>query len=341
MQSQLGAKRQLCFESEAEEDLVEPKRKALCTHAGPEPKRRQWGEPCQEEATSTERASESVLDKLQRAETRATVSPILWTERLAGAFGIAFEQVPLATPGAPRVESATISCPKNDPLPLWKGKKIIRWTRLLGKSESDAQAVLLQSILKQYGLECISFVSHFAMEWPQPRCRPGRHRLRPGELGLWAGGKMVWTVVMEGLYRTGQGRCCLAYVHFENIRQMRSRCRPRDQSAVARNAKEDVYLASILVALAQYQRTTAVDDGDDTQAWTVHLLGLPTPLAEELLFYTATIPKTFLDGLAQPLGKRLRLETGGFTVRYSSISLVKPRRAARLIWKLLRQHELC
>ena len=169
---------------------------------------------------------------------------------------------------------------------------------------------------------------------------------------------MATTVVTEALYGKERGRSLLAYMHFHNISALRkeeawaklrglvntpvaTKCSRKEQSTRPERECEDPYIASILISLAQEQQARGDDKGK--AGWRVHLLGIPETEAWEVYFYTATIPRALLEGLKKPM-MPLTLEPGeplGFTIRYQSISLIKPRKAACLLWEALNQNALC
>ncbi|RFU73353.1 hypothetical protein TARUN_8899 [Trichoderma arundinaceum] len=345
---------QYCPSELASEPLTaSSKRKATYSASSPRAKRHCRSEdshttPCHGEP-------ETLIEKLRRAQGKARlVRPIFWTENILQEFQVEFVRTKRPRTSGSGLYDAEESGQARAHATPWDDDDNIRWIKTLGQAGSNIQACLVKEILKRRGMPWITVRNDHA------QLRTLRHRsatLGSDELAFLLGNKVATIVVTEGIFGTeSSSQACLAYIHFESIALMRKReawavmgkrnsdnveelakqCRDRERWIRPRQECEDPYIIGILIALAQEQR--AKGDIEGQKGWKVHLIGLPETYASEMYFYTATIPRSFLDRIDNPLE---RGECPGFKVSYELINLTKPRKAARLLYEVLRENALC
>lgn len=156
------------------------------------------------------------------------------------------------------------------------------------------------------------------------------------------GKKTVDTVRPDAIFETdSETPQIVACAHFETISNLRKKYSRGKAKKLQRiepaDAREDPYIASMLIALAQHQRRLARsrEERVDVGGQRVTVLGIPGRAARELNVYTTRIPEEFLVKLERP---SQRSDCDRVVICHHSISLTEPQRAAGHLWLALRRN---
>lgn len=165
-------------------------------------------------------------------------------------------------------------------------------------------------------------------------------------------GRFACQLKVEGVWRAKAGNRMIIYTNFDAIIELRhkwvhgKRCatgrdgaglevrRKKEKALKPKNAHEDPYILSLLIALAQTQRKLE----PEAQRWKVLLLGIPGIGARRLYCYQGCVPAQLLERLDDSSSESVY---SSFTIGIVKTSLSRPQEAARCLWEVLHENEIC